>query len=543
MYDYPNAVTNEQYQTLVMQGLGVKNGVIPCAEVQFYSETGPNWYGNNQPPASLGSLQGFTSTQVLFMFQEPIEGYTNRDMAGGTVDIGGVAVYNDGQVHLAPVDPQGNILTQYAGPTMSLPNYCNDPLSVSLYLVMSYQSQSGGHVPALALGGPVDPVAYPLQYAKAKYSYGLCYFGIPSGSDGNDIIGEGLGSQEWNSDKQTDDNGQEGGGGGYPAVDQQVDYPSSPTEGAIATGMVTMYRPSLSELQALAVKLWSNDFITTIFKNWADPMQNIISIHQLPIDSREINVQAADIMVGNFDSEITSHKVLPASQWIDLDLGKIDIGMGFKNFTDFEGDIDLWLPYVGFRSVDIKDCMDGQLWIRYKIDLFSGEFVARVDASSTFTINSAVDGAKTHPILQESGNMATQIPLSASNFMNVYTSIISMGAAVATKDIAGAANAALNAKPSYSNKGVNNAANSGLMSVCYPYVVIRRPRYKNPATFNAEEGIISNISGKLGNDLGFVSVVPGSLDLRSIPCTQEEREMIIDLLESGILVQQLVGGE
>ena len=34
----------------------------------------------------------------------------------------------------------------------------------------------------------------------------------------------------------------------------------------------------------------------------------------------------------------------------------------------------------------------------------------------------------------------------------------------------GAANAALNAKPSYSNKGVNNAANSGLMSVC-PYVV------------------------------------------------------------------------
>ena len=35
MYDYPNAVTNEQYQTLVMQG-GVKNGVIPCAEVQFY---------------------------------------------------------------------------------------------------------------------------------------------------------------------------------------------------------------------------------------------------------------------------------------------------------------------------------------------------------------------------------------------------------------------------------------------------------------------------------------------------------------------------
>ena len=37
--------------------------------------------------------------------------------------------------------------------------------------------------------------------------------------------------------------------------------------------------------------------------------------------------------------------------------------------------------------------MDGQLWIRYKIDLFSGEFVARVDASSSFTINYAVDGS------------------------------------------------------------------------------------------------------------------------------------------------------
>jgi hypothetical protein len=139
--------------------------------------------------------------------------------------------------------------------------------------------------------------------------------------------------------------------------------------------------------------------------------------------------------------------------------------------------------------------------------------------------------------------MATQIPLSASNFMNVYTSIISFGAAVANKDIMGAANAAMGAKPSYTNKGTNNAANSGLMSVCYPYVVIRWSRYKNPDTFNAEEGIISNISGTLGNDLGFVSVVPGSLDLHNIPCTQEEREMIIDLLESGILVQQAIGGE
>lgn len=539
MYDYPNAVTNEQYQTLVMQGLGVLGGVIPCAEVQFYTESGPNWYGNDAPPASLGSAASLTSgSRTLFMFQEPIKDYTNRDMGDVTVDIGGIALYNDGTVHLAPVDPQGNILTQYAGSTLSFPEYCTDATQVNIYLVMSYQSQQGGHVPAIALGGPVDPIAHPLIYLKAKYSYSLCYVALPVPGKGNDIIGEGLGSQEWNSDKQTDDNGQEGGGGGYPAVDQQVDYPSSPSEGAIATGLVTMYRPSLAELQALAVKLWSNDFITTIFKNWADPMQNIISIHQLPIDSREINVQAADIMIGNFDSEITSHKVLPASQYIDLDLGKINIGMGFRNFTDFEGDIDIWLPYVGFRSVDIKDCMDGQLWIRYKIDLFTGEFVARVDASSTFTINSAVDGAKTHPILQESGNMATQIPLSASNFMNVYTSIIGFGAAVANKDIMGAANAALNAKPSYSNKGVNNAANSGLMSVCYPYVVIRRPRYKNPATFNAEEGIISNISGTLGNDLGFVSVVPGSLDLHSIPCTQEEREMIIDLLESGILVQQ-----
>ena len=126
MYDYPNAVTNEQYQTLVMQGLGVKNGVIPCAEVQFYSETGPNWYGNNVPPVSLGSAQALTSSHVLFMFREPIEGYTSRDMGGTSIDIGGVAVYNDGQVHLAPVDPQGNILTQYAGPVMSFPDYCTD---------------------------------------------------------------------------------------------------------------------------------------------------------------------------------------------------------------------------------------------------------------------------------------------------------------------------------------------------------------------------------------------------------------------------------
>ena len=47
-----------------------------------------------------------------------------------------------------------------------------------------------------------------------------------------------------------------------------------------------MYRPSLAELQALAVKLWSNDFITR-FSKIGRPMQKGISIHQLPIDSRD----------------------------------------------------------------------------------------------------------------------------------------------------------------------------------------------------------------------------------------------------------------
>ena len=80
MYDYPNAVQPRAYQTLMQRGLGVKNGLFHCAEVAIFTSSQVLIrYGNNQPPASLGSAASLLSgSRTLFMFQEPIEGCSNR---------------------------------------------------------------------------------------------------------------------------------------------------------------------------------------------------------------------------------------------------------------------------------------------------------------------------------------------------------------------------------------------------------------------------------------------------------------------------------
>ena len=531
-YEYPQAVSQEAYNSLVMAGVPAEGGTISVAEVTFHSEYGPNWYGNSAPSASLGSYVNLTSNQVLFMFSEPITGYTNRNLGGTTLDIGGIGVYYyDSKPHLCPVDPSGDLMTAYAGPEMSLPNYAEMMgVGSQIYIVMSYQSQNGGHVPAVAVGAKVDMVNNPIQYAKDHYTYNLCSFT----NVGNDIFEYALHDNYWDPYDQAPDNEDDGGGGGYNPQDDQIDYPGNPIEGAISTGMMTMYRVTSAELHSLSTKLWDTSFFSSIIKNWTDPMQNIISLHQIPLDPSAINVQASHIYVGNVDTQIDSHKVIEANQWVDVTFDPINVAQSYKNFVDFDANIEIYLPYVGYRSLDIKDCMDGQLVVKYKIDLLTGDFIARVEAKSSWTVSKYSD-AKDHVIMQENGNMALNIPLSMTNYMSVYTALFSAVGSAASKDVGGAASSLMNAKPTYGSKG-NLATNAGALSVSYPYVIIRRPQFKAPKTFNKEQGVISNITGSLGSNTGFVSVVPGSLDLEGIPCTSDEREMMIDLLEGGVIV-------
>ena len=530
--NYPQAISHDAYVTLITTGLPTSIGNLKFNELTFFSMTGPNFYGSNALAYSLGAAASFSSSQVLFMFTDTIKDYTNQNLGSTTLDIGGVGIYYDGSdIHLCPVAPDGTLMTAYAGVALNLMPEYTEAATVTinpLCAVMTYQEQNGGYVPSLGVGGPINITQHPDAYLKAHNSYSLGYFNLV----GLDIFEYGLFGKYWNNQDSAPETDQNGNGGDFDFPDYQLETPAVPTDGALASKMVKGYVCLTSELDALGQFMWDNNFFNTLVKNWADPMQNIIGCFTLPINSNLIPSHASNITIGNTDSGISSHAINTDSEYIELDFGYIEVHAPYKNFADYDGKVTIYLPFCGYTDIDINDCVDGKIYIKYHVDLLTGDCVAYIEAMSEKT--KAV-GVSTHLIDQKTGNMATQIPLSQSNYLSVINTMVGCVGSAITKDAGGVATGLMNMHPTYSKTG-NIGGSVGKMSYPYPYALLHWGMYGEPGQYRQKKGYTSNIYTKLNNSdvSAFIKVTKGTFNGSQIPCTGEELDMITDLLENGI---------
>lgn len=535
-YEDPNHISYEAYMTLINSGLPTSIGSLQFNEVTFFSMSGPNFYGNNNLASGVDSPSNFDHSHVLFMFDEPVEDYTNRNMGDVTVDIGGVGVYVSGSdAFLCPLDPDGNFLTAYAGlqainltPAYYLPAAIP---SGELCAVMAYYN--GGYVPDFAFGCAVDPVNHPGAYLKAAYTYSLSYFNLV----GNDLFEAALHGKYWNKDDSAPDTEEDGGGGTFQMPDYQLSIPDLPTDGALASKLVTAYIPTTSELQSFAQFLWSSNFIDNIKKTWSSPMENLISLFTLPIDASLIPAHSANITIGNTDSGVASHKLNDTSEYVRLDFGSIDLAAAYETFADFDTSVTLYLPFCGFTDIDINECMGasgkiGKIFVEYHVDVLTGDFAAYVSAEGGKT------GSVQHRIDFKTGNMACQIPLSASNYTSVYNSLLGTIGSVISHNPLGAVGNMMNASPTY-QKVSNLGGVSGKMAFPFPFIIVKWAMYEEPSKpplyanrIGYPSSIITNLSSSKAT--GYIKVMEGSFQGENIPCTSEELEMITTLMESGV---------
>ena len=538
---HPNSISTDAYYTILSSGVPTASGNIPVTETTFHSETGPNWQGASSLNGAICGIGDLTHSQILFKFSKTITGYTNNNLGDTTLDIAGVGVsYHDNEVHLCPVAPDGTLMTAYEGIALDLtPSYCSPAAATigKLYLCVTYLEQLGGYCPYLGMGVEVDQINYPLQYTKDTYTFSQGYFNLV----GNDIFEWGLFGKYWNDKEIAPQNDEGGGGGGFNPTDEQLTMPDLPTDGAISTHLVSVYNCTSSELQSFSQYLWSNSFFDNILKNFSSPLENIVTCHTLPIDSRLIASHAENIKVGNLSSGVASHRVNDNQQYIELDFGKINIAHMYNSFADLDTRVTLFLPYAGYTEIDVSDCMgnksaSGWLHVTYRLDILTGDFIAVVEADSPLSTHWDVDY---HIIEQKTGNMASPIPISASNYMSVFTSSIGAVGQFASGNILGGVGTLMQSKPQYSKTG-NIGGNVGRLGYTKPYVILHRPVYKTPDKFNHKCGVVSNIYCRLNdqNVTGFIKVKKDTFKGANIPCTQTELEMIKDLLESGVVTNE-----
>ena len=327
------------------------------------------------------------------------------------------------------------------------------------------------------------------------------------------------------------------GGNGYGFWnDDRTGNQPLPTTSIIDTGMCSIYLPSKALLKDFSNYLWSTDFFDNVIKNYQSPLENIISLSIIPAIAQPDD--ARYIAIGNCTTNILC--TITNEQYVSVECGSIDLKEHYGNFSDYSPNtsIDIYLPYIGYRQIDIDDFMSGKIRVRYQCDILTGDCVAEIYCEGK---------GKSKLMYTFNGNISYNVPLSGANYLQYYLSIVSGIGSVATgvaqgiggNPLGGIGTAAsgvgqiLTSKPAYGRSGSLGSA-AGYLSYRRPFLVRKSPINTTAKNLPQESGYISNKGQKIGDYSGFTKCAAVILD--GITATKSEIDEIETLLKEGVII-------
>lgn len=365
------------------------------------------------------------------------------------------------------------------------------------------------------------------------------------------------------------------GRGNFDRTSDTIAVPALPTLSATKTGFVTLYKPSLSQLVQLCEYLWGSVILNMLRNLLMNPMDLIIGLGIVPVSAPASTTSAPGV------AEITIPVVMYQydSQYYEYDCGTLKIEEFWGTAFDYAPytQIQIYLPYVGVRELNVDEVMGQTIGVKYHIDLFGGGLMAYV------TVNGSIR-------YQFSGNCMQQIPVNAANFDNLLQNLVSvacvvgsgiaMGGAPAIEAASVAAEEAaaakygstvvgagelsigeqmsagiggmkewagshgnqlmgctlagvLGSKPRIERTG-SMASTTGQLSVQTPYIIISRAEQSLPEGYKHYRGYPSNITARLGDLDGYTEIE--DIRINDLDATQPELVEIYQLLKKGVII-------
>lgn len=331
------------------------------------------------------------------------------------------------------------------------------------------------------------------------------------------------------------DSGPGGGGGDF-------DYTGDPPAGwdptnppgisVLDTGFVTLYNPTVQQLKNLAGYLWSSAFDLDTFKRiFNDPMDSFIGLSIIPVPVPDGG--SRDVGIGSVLSGV--QMTLAGAQYIPVDCGTKYIKNFSGSYLDYDPytKVEIFLPYIGTRTLKADEVIGHNLHVGYWVDILSGACTAWLD----------VDGV---PMYQFMGQCATSVPMASGDWTNLINGIIGAVGAVASGAAAGGVGGAIaggvaaasavavnDGKIQVERSGAVTSA-AGLMGLQVPTLYISSPWLHKPEDQNTFEGYPAYFTATLGNMAGFTTVE--NIRLQGIPATDPELQEIETLLKGGVIL-------
>ena len=350
-----------------------------------------------------------------------------------------------------------------------------------------------------------------------------------------------------------------------------------------------VYHPTTSEVDDLFDWLWDRDTWTDAQQMNSDPMEVIISLHTLPLPNQVPYNDAGDtdywyamsngspimkpIVLGYLTaqnphsaepSDLTSRIV--TNRVCHFCFGHVYIPRKYLDYRDYNREIYIYLPYVGFQQIradDVTPWLDpfvetpmAALYLDYFIDVCTGDFQAII----------SIDKNKSDKkvLYMFNGNMASQVPMRATDktrleqakwntYMGIGTTALSAAVAIGGTlsgnlasaargmlGVAGGVASVANSINTIENQNVISvhrsgslASNVGALAPKTPYVVINSP-IAYDTTYGPYSANSANVTIRLGLLKGFVKCKYVHVD--TIPSlTLDESNEIEKALLDGVI--------
>ena len=336
-----------------------------------------------------------------------------------------------------------------------------------------------------------------------------------------------------------------------------------PTISAVDTGFATIFTPSRQQLRALSGLFWNSN-VFTFLQNLVENITDMfVSLAMVPFTV----ASGATVSVTWLGIDTAVSLTLAAKQFYEFNMGTIDMASDSRIFTsgsalDYSpfSQLGIYLPFIGYRELDIDECRGASVNLRYRIDILSGACVAIIKVGG-------------RDIYEFTGNCLTQIPITNENMQSLVSDAVNVGVALvgsqaaataASADMAAAegagtseiadakkahaqahltqsrgqlasatANASMGMKPAFAKTGSVSGADA-MLAVKQPYLFLRTPRQAIPAHYQRYCGFPSNITGKLNEFSGYTVVE--DIRLNDLVATSPEIAEIYSLLKKGVII-------
>lgn len=333
--------------------------------------------------------------------------------------------------------------------------------------------------------------------------------------------------------------GQTGGQTQEPPVSGLISLPDQPEVSALGSGMMKLYNPTKAQIMQLGAWLWNSGLnLESLKKIFSTPMDVILGLTVVPVSPP--TDPAENVIFGNIDSGIQMRPV--TSQYMTKNMGSIAIQEYYGNYLDYEPytKIELFLPYIGSKTLSPDEVMNKTISIDYRIDVLSGACVAFI----------SVDG---NVLYQYGGSCSAQIPVTSQNYMGVIQGVLSAvgsvvggiagigtiaggliggvtapvvaGVGVGAAAVTGAARSVMGAKQRIEHSG-GITASTGVVGSQKPYVIVTRPNWCKPGEQPHFTGYPGFFYAKVSQLNGFTQFV--NFEFTRVHATDEELEELED---------------